>query len=142
MKKQTILIFVLFIVILLLVAFAIMQNVQKQKQIANYNNQYEQYKDSQIYGTDITTQINKAMNENEKNNVEKDEKGYYKNNNSNSIKIYVKLQPEGEYFPMERIFELGMTEFVKNFNIEYFKCTQINYHSETSLVSEVYYEVI
>ena len=82
------------------------------------------------------------MNDNEQNGVEKDEKGYYINNNVNSIKIYVKLQAEGNYFPMERIFELGITEFVKNFNIEDFKCAQIKYHNQTGRISEVYYDVI
>lgn len=142
MKKQTIIIIGTLIVILLLVAFAVAQNVQKERQVASYNNQYEKYQNKQIYGTDVATLINKAMNENEQNGVEKDEKGYYISNNANSIKIYVKLQAEGNYFPMERIFELGITEFVKNFNIEDFKCTQIKYHSQTGRISEVYYDVI
>ena len=42
---------------------------------------------------------------------------------------------------MERIVKLGMTEFVKNFNLETFTCTKINYHNETGKVSEVYLEV-
>lgn len=143
MKKQTLIILILLIIVILIIVFAVAQNVQKQREIANYNGQYEKYLNGQVlYGTDVATLINKAMDDNKKNNVEKDEKGYYINNNTNSIKLYVKLVQDGDNFPMERIFEVGMTEFVKNFNIEDFKCTKINYHKETGMVSEVYFEVI
>lgn len=142
MKKQTIIILILLIIIFLIVAFAVVQNIQKEREIANYNKQYEQYTEKQIYGTDLATLINKAVNDNEKNNVEKDENEYYIQNETDSVKIYVKLQEEGENFPMERIFKLGITEFVKNFNIESFKCTQINYHEQTKKISEIYFEVI
>ncbi len=143
MKKQTLIILILLIIVILIIVFAVAQNVQKQRELANYNGQYEKYLNGQVlYGTDVATLINKAMDDNKKNNVEKDEKGYYINNNTNSIKLYVKLVQDGDNFPMERIFEVGMTEFVKNFNIEDFKCTKINYHKETGMVSEVYFEVI
>lgn len=142
MKKQTIIILILLIAIFLVVAFAVVQNIQKERKLENYNHQYEQYQDKLIYGTDVASLINQAVNSNEKNNVEKDENGYYIQNNSNSVKIFVKLQEEGENFPMERIFKIGITEFVKNFNIETFKCTQINYHEQTHKVSEIYFEVI
>lgn len=141
MKKQTIIIITLLIVIFLIIAFAVSQNVQKQRELSNYNYQYEQYKDSDVYGTDIATLINKAIDNNEKNEVAKDEKGYYIQNNTDSVKIYLKLEQDGENFPMERIFKLGITEFVKNFNLETFTCTKINYHKETGKVSEIYFEV-
>ena len=95
-----------------------------------------------MLGTEVASLINKAIKENEKNNVIKDDKNYYIPNETNSIKIYVKLVQDGEAFAMERIFNYGMTEFVKNFNLENFKCTQVNYHKETGKVSEIYFEVI
>lgn len=141
MKKQTIVIFILLVIIVIAVAVAVSQNVQKQRELSNYNNQYEQYKDVEVYGTDVATLINKAVDNNEKNEVSKDENGYYIANNTNSVKIYLKLETEGDNYPMERIVKLGMTEFVKNFNLETFTCTKINYHNETGKVSEVYLEV-
>ena len=138
MKKQTIAIFILFVIIVIAVAVAVSQNIQKQRELSNYNNQYEQYKDIEVYGTDVATLINKAVDNNEKNEVPKDENGYYIANNTNSVKIYLKLETEGDNYPMERIVKLSMTEFVKNFNLETFTCTKINYHNETGKVSEVY----
>lgn len=142
MKKQTIIIILILIVIFLIIAFAVMQNMKQGRDIASYNNEYEKYLNEQFLGTEVTTLINKAIDTNEKNSVEKNENGYYVENSTNSIKIYIKLQQDGEYVPMERIFQVGITEFVKNFNLEYFKCTKINYHQATKLVKEVYIEVI
>ncbi|MBQ9297819.1 MAG: hypothetical protein IJ223_02090 [Clostridia bacterium] len=142
MKKQTILIIILLIVVILIVAFLVAQNVQKSRILANYNNQYEVCKTKNVYGTDIATLINMAIDNNEKNNIPKDDKDYYIPDDENSVKIYLKLQEEGENFPMERIFKLGIIEFVKNFNLETFKCTKINYHLKTGKVSEVYFEYI
>lgn len=142
MKKQTIIIILILIVIFLIIAFAVMQNMKQGRDIASYNNEYEKYLNEQFLGTEVTTLINKAIDTNEKNSVEKNENGYYVENSTNSIKIYIKLQQDGEYVPMERIFQVGITEFVKNFNLEDFKCTKINYHQATKLVKEVYIEVI
>lgn len=140
MKKQTILIIILLIAIILVIAFLVAQNIQKERILANYNKQYEICKTKNVYGTDVATLINMAIDNNEKNNISKDEKDYYIPDDENSVKIYVKLQEDGENFPMERIFKLGIIEFVKNFNLETFKCTQINYHKKTGKVSEVYFE--
>lgn len=142
MKKQTILILIAILVIVLVVAFAVAQNVNEEKELSRYNEQYNKYLDKEVLGTEVASLINKAMDTNEKNNIDKDEKQYYIQNSTNSIKIYVKLEPEGEDFPMERIVNLGMTEFVKNFNLEDFTCTKVNYHKETGKVSEIYFEVI
>lgn len=142
MKKQTMIILIILIVILIAVVVAVTQNVQQERELAKYNSEYEKYLHKQILGTEVATLINKAMNSNEKNSVEKDENDYYIHNNTNSIKIYVMLELEGEYFPMEGIFQLGITEFVKNFNIIDFECTKINYHEQTGKISELYFEVI
>lgn len=142
MKKQTILIIILLIVVILMVTFLVLQNIQKARILANYNNPYEICKTKNVYGTDVATLINMAIDNNEKNSIQKDEKDYYIPDEENSVKIYVKLQEEGEDFPMERIFKVGIIEFVKNFNLETFKCTRIDYHKKTGKVSEVYFEYI
>lgn len=144
MKKQTIIIFIMIIVITIIVAFAVAQNVNAEKTLINYNAQYNKYLNQQVLGTEVASLINKIINTNEKNNIEKDEKEYYIPNTKNSIKMYIKLVPEedAEAFPMERIYNVGITEFVKNFSLMDFTCTKVNYHKETGQVSELYFEVI
>ncbi len=142
MKKQIVLIFILLLVIILIIAFGIAQNVNAERELVKYNSQFDFYLNKQLIGTEVTTMINKAIDENERNNVLKDEKNYYIPNETDSIKIYIKLEQDGENFAMEKIFNFGITEFVKNFNLEDFKCTKVNYHRDTGKVSEVYFEVI
>ena len=142
MKKQTIIAFIVIFIIILIIAFAIAQNTNEKKELIKYNSGYDAYLNKEVLGTEVASIINKAINENEKNNIQKDDDNYYIPNDTNSIKIYVKLVQDGENFAMEKIFNYGMTEFVKNFNLEDFKCTKVNYHKETGKVSEIYFEVI
>ena len=143
MKKQTIII-LLMIIITIIVAFAVAQNVNAEKILVGYNAQYNKYLNQQVLGTEVASLINKIINTNEKNNIEKDEKEYYIPNTTNSIKMYIKLvqTEDAEEFPMERIYNVGITEFVKNFSLIDFTCTKVNYHKETGQVSELYFEVI
>lgn len=142
MKKQVIIIGIAILVIMLVIAFAIVQNINVEKELFKYNYQYDKFLNKEVLGTEVASLINKAIDTNEKNNIEKDENKYYISNATDSIKIYIKLEPEGESFPMEKIFNFGMTEFVKNFNLIDFTCSKVNYHKETGKVSEIYFEVI
>lgn len=45
-------------------------------------------------------------------------------------------------YQMEDFYNTGMTEFVKNFNLILFKCTSIEYHKKTGLISKITIEQI
>ena len=62
----------------------IFNNAQKE------NKQFESYYGQEIYGSDIATIINKAVDNNEKNEVEKDKNNVYLEDNEKSVKIYNK----------------------------------------------------
>ena len=101
MKTSMILILTLFLVVIIIVSVKI-TDIQKQKnEILKYNKELEYYCDKIIFGTDITTLINKAMDNNEKNEVKKDEKNLYMSNEENSIKIYIKMKFTENVYPME-----------------------------------------
>ena len=55
------------------------------------NFEYEEIYQKEIYGTGLTTVINKVINNNEKNNVEKSNDKKYINNNTNSISVEIKM---------------------------------------------------
>lgn len=140
MKKTFILIFTILVVIMIIV-FVNIQNIQKNKQkILNYNLEFEYYCKEEILGIDITTLINKAINENEKNNLEKDEKGYYLPNEENSIKIFIKMKVAENTYPMENFYKAGINDFTKYFGSVKFKSTDIKYHKKTGQISEIYLE--
>ena len=104
------------------------------------NKEYEYYLGKEIYGTDVTSLMNKAINENEKNGVEKDEKGYYIDNNKDSIKIELKMITVEKTYTMEEINNHDMNQFLKNFNLIKFKFTSIEYHRKTGKVSKMIFE--
>lgn len=106
------------------------------------NKQFESYEGQEVYGTDIATLINKAIDNNESNKVEKDTKGRYIDNNENSIKMDIKMTDNDETYPMEILFNGGMERFVQYYSQIKFKCTKIEYHTSTNKIKYVLFEQI
>lgn len=142
MKKTFLLITALILIIIFIILGYIFEAQAKQNQAITYNKQYETYLGQEIYGAEIATLINKVTEQNEKNNVQKDEKGYYIDNGTNSIKIDLKMITVEETYPMELIYKNNITNFVKNFNVILFKCTNIEYHKQTGKISKLTFEQI
>lgn len=93
-------------------------------------------------GTEVATIIGQAINQNEKNNIEKDQNGQYIENETNSIKIDLKMKTIDKTYPMEEIYNKEISEFVKNFNLVKFKCINLEYHRKTGRVSKIVFEEI
>jgi len=144
MKKTIIVFCIIFISILLVVCVSLVQNKENLVNIKEENAEYEQYKDKQVFGTQVASVINKAINENFKNEVVQDEKGFFIPNETNSIEVEIKLLSEGKLdtHRMETIQKVGTSGFVKNFNLILFKCTNIEYHEQTKRVSKIVFEQI
>lgn len=144
MKKIIITFSIIAITLLIIVCVSLMQNNKNLQNIKQYNKQYEEYYGKVVYGTDVISLINKATNENIKNNIEKDEKGNFIENDINSIKIEIKLLSEGKLttYNMERLTKVGLEGFIKSFNLIQFKCTNINYHENTKRVKSLVFEQI
>lgn len=142
MKKTFLLITAIILIIIFIILGYIFEAQAKQNQAITYNKQYETYLEQEIYGAEIATLINKVTEQNEKNNVQKDEKGYYIDNGTNSIKIDLKMITVEETYPMELIYKNNITNFVKNFNVILFKCTNIEYHKQTGKISKLTFEQI
>lgn len=144
MKKTLIVFGILFLTVLLIVSVSLIQNKENLMAIQKENAEYEKYKEGQVFGTQVASLINKATNENLKNEVKQDEKGFFIENETNSVKIEIKLQNEKELktYQMETIQKVGTDGFIKNFNLILFKCINIEYHEQTKRVSKVVFEQI
>lgn len=142
MKKSFLIITAIILIIIFIVLGYIFEAQAKQNEVISYNKQYESYLGKEIYGAEIATIINKVTEQNERNNVAKDENGYYIDNGTNSIKIDLKMITIEKTYPMELIYKNDITRFVKNFNIILFKCTNIEYHKKTGKVSKFIFEQI
>ena len=99
MKK--IFIFLAIIVVILCVILYQYNSYQRvQNAINSENSEYEQYLDKEIYGIDIASLINKSTDKNEKNSVSKDDKGYFIQNDENSIEIEIYIKDSDTTYKM------------------------------------------
>ena len=89
MKK--IAIFLLIIIgIVSTISYLYLNSINNQRIAQKENIKFEIYKDEEITGAEVTTLINKAINSNQQNEIEKDKKGRYIDNETNSIDIKFK----------------------------------------------------
>lgn len=142
MKKNIIIIVLILLVIIVICLIGINAKSKVNRSIKNQNKQYEDYLENEIYGTDVVTLINKAISQNERNKVEKDEKSFYIDNHQDSIRIELVMITNEEKekttnYKMETISKVGITEFIKNFNTTKFKCTKTEYHKETGKIAYI-----
>lgn len=144
MKKMIITFIILFLVILLVVSVSLIENNKNLNNIQKENQEYEKYLQKQVYGTEVISLIHKATNQNEKNQIAKDENGYYIENKRNSIKIDLKMLDKGKTntYQMETIQKVGIQGFIQNFNLITFQCVKIEYHTQTKKVSKLIFEQI
>ncbi len=142
MKKNIILILTIFLIIIGIIAYGLYHQRIVIVQSSQNNRTYESFYNQNVLGTDFVSLINKAIDNNEKNLVIKDENGNYIDNEKNSIKVEVKFQELDKVVKMEAINKQGVHQFLQNFGATSFKCTKIEYHQSTKNVKYMYFEQI
>lgn len=141
--KKPIIIFISIMICIMVILFVLLRDVQsKTREAQKFNLEYEQYLNKEIYGIDIGTVINKAINNNERNGVEKNEKGLYVNNNTNSVQIDIYIDINETTYAMENIYRLGTSEFIQNFNTIAFIGKIESYHEETGQIAKILFEQV
>lgn len=140
--KKTILFFAMIIIIVSGISYIFMNykanyNVSKKENI-----EFESYLNKEIYGTDLLTVINKAIDSNEKNEVEKNSKGTYQDNGKNSINIEIKISDNDTIYQMEKFYKSGTGNFLNYYGNIKFKCIDIKYHKSTNKVKYMLFEQI
>ena len=142
LMKKIALIFLIIIAIVSCVAYLYLNNVAITNRANRENNGYVSYYNKEITGAEVATLINKAIDNNQTNQVEKNSKGIYIENEDNSINIEIKFIDNDETYNMETIFNSGTDTFMKYYNSIKFKCTKIGYHQKTKKVKYMYIEQI
>ena len=137
MKKAMVVMLIIFFIMVAIVTLNIKAKQDDEKNVKKINSEYEQYLGKTIYGTDVTTIINKAIDSNEHYKIQKDENGNYVDDEKYCIKIELNMITIEKTYQMEQINRAGLTEFVKNFNTVTFECTRIEHHSKTGRVSKI-----
>ena len=140
--KKIIYFLIVVIVIVIVVAMAYINYKATLNNIKEDNFTFEYYNQKEILGTEVATLINKAIDNNIKFNVSKDENGKYMENNENSINIQIYILDNETTYDMEAIYNGGIDKFVQNFGSIKFKCTNLEYHDITKRVKRVYLEQV
>ncbi len=140
MRKNLLIIFVILIIILVIACMKYKDIQATKREVAKFNYDYEEYNKENLNGLDITTLINKAVNNNERFEIPKDEEGLYKLDDENSIEIYVKMIINDTTYRMERINNLGINSFIAYFGEVNFKCIGIEYHKKTGKIASMTFE--
>lgn len=144
MKKSFFIIMLILVVITIIVAYAINTYRFEIESAQKLNNQYKEYYNMQVLGTELISLINRTIDINEKNEIPKNTNNYYIDNGENSIEVYVKFiyKSETKTIQMEDIQKSGIESFVQMYSTASFKCTKIEYHSKTNNVKSVTFEEI
>lgn len=143
-KKFFIMLLILFIIAIVAVYFVYNYRADAIK-AQQTNREYDSYYNVNFLGTQLISLINKTVDYNEKNGIEKDSnQKYYINNDKNSIHIYIKFiyKNETKTLLMEDIAANGSQAFVSQYSTAKFKCIDIQYHEKTKNVSTLVFEEI
>ena len=138
--------FFIFLIILLLIISTICYTYLVYQ--AKYNNAkqinaaFQKYYNKKIYGADLATAINKAIDYNTKNGIEKNKDSLFIENETNSIKINIKMIDKDNTYPMEKIAASGIENFIDYYNKIQFECIDIQHHTNTNMVKSLLFEQI
>ena len=128
MKRTIIIIVCIIIAILSIFGNKYLNYREEKRQINEANLEYEMYLNKEVSGRELTTAINKAVDNNEKNKVSKDETGFYIQNDINSVSIEVKISDNDTTYKMETLYNGGMVTFIQYYGDISFECTKIEYN--------------
>lgn len=128
MKKSIILILIIGMFLLSALWIKYQSYQAEQKAIKAINQEYETYLNKNITGRELTTAINRAVDNNAQNKIPKDDQGFYVQNDTNSIEIEIKIIDNDTTYKMETLYSGGMENFIQYYSEIQFECTKISYN--------------
>lgn len=140
--KKIFLFFAMIIIIICGVSYMFLNYKANYNISKKVNLEFENYLNVEVSGIDLVTVMNRAIDSNERNEVEKNKKGIYQDNENNSISIEVKITDNDTIYQMETFEKSGMQNFLTYYGNIKFKCTNIKYHQTTKKVKYMLFEQI
>ena len=138
--------FIIFlIVILIIISYITYLYLDYRADIksAQYDNmKYEKYFDKEVNANIVASVINRAVDNNIREEVQKSNNGVYIDNQKSSINVQIKFLDNDKTYDMETLYNDGMDNFIKYYNQIDFKCTKIEYHKNTGRVKYMLFEQI
>lgn len=140
--KKLIIFFAVIIVIISAISLIYFNYKAEYNMAKRSNMEFEQYLNKEIDGMEVATAINKAVDNNEKYEISKNNKGIYLGDNENSIRIEIKMTDDNSIYQMETIYNSGIQNFINYYGNIKFKCTNIEYHNSSNKVKYILFEQI
>ena len=139
MKK----VFIFLAIVIIIVAMIGIKYISYKNEysvIQKENAEFDKYKEQEVYGINIASMINKAVDKNSKNKIEKDDEVNFKSNDENSIEIQIYMLDNETTYNMETIYNSGTEQFVQYYGDVKFKCSKVEYHKKTGRIKYVLFE--
>lgn len=140
MKKVIMFLAIIVIIIVTLVGYRYISYKNHYKEIQKENSDFDKYKDQEVYGLDVASLINMAIDKNTKNKIEKDDSGNFITNEENSIEIEIHMSDNDITYKMESINNAGIEQFLQYYKDIKFKCSKIEYHKNTGRIKYILFE--
>ena len=141
MKKIAIF-FAIIVILICSISYIYLNYKANYNQTKKANLEFERYLNEEVYGVDLATIINRAIDNNQKNEVEKNNKGIYLNNDTNSISMEIKMTDNNSIYQMETIYNGGIQNFINYYSNIKFRCINVKYHESTNKVKYLLFEQI
>lgn len=143
--KKIIIFLIIVLICIIIIGLRYYSYKVEQETIAFENQEFEQFTNKEIYGIDLGSVINKAVDKNTKNNLQKDDNNLFIQNDTNSIEIEVAMKDTDTTYKtvrMEQIYNKGTELFIQLFIDIKFKCSKVEYHDSTGKIKYMLFEQI
>lgn len=140
MKKIILILLAVVIIIVSVIGIKYYSYMVERNNVMEENAEYEEYINKEVYGINIATLINKTIDKNERNEIEKDDNGIYIQNQENSIEIEIYMADNETTYKMETFYNAGTEQFIQYYGNIKFKCSKIEYHKNTGKIKYMLFE--
>ena len=138
--KKVFVFLTIIVIIVAIVGYRYAVYKSEYNAVQKENADFEKYKDQEAYGIDVASMMNKAIDKNTKNKLEKDDQGNFIQNDENSIEIEIYMTDNETTYKMETIYNSGTEQFVQYYGNIKFKCSKIEYHEKTGRIKYILFE--
>ena len=138
--KKVFVFLTIIVIIVAIVGYRYAVYKSEYNAVQKENADFEKYKDQEAYGIDVASMMNKAIDKNTKNKLEKDDQGNFIQNDENSIEIEIYMADNETTYKMETIYNSGTEQFVQYYGNIKFKCSNIEYHKKTGRIKYILFE--
>lgn len=141
--KKTIIVLICIFIAIIISLYTYYQSTQSALQgVKKFNYQFEQYFDKEIYGADVVTIMSKAIDNNNKYDIARNEENKFIEDNKYCLKVMIKFKDVDQTFDMESIEKAGIEGFMQNFSKSTFKVIEHDYNEASKRIGKIVIEEI